>query len=188
MMSLRITASRLAQIVASVGLGMGVSLLANCGPGVPGGDGGTEGTGEGTGGPDFCPIDVGPMMCPDAETDYCECIALECPNDPSFHQIWTSASCTNCHAPDDVGNAPAAELDLRPSEAFLNLVGRNSVQSSLNRVEPGQLVESYLWHKLRRTHLCPAASGEGDGMPPSSIIAEDDLLAIETWICCGAQF
>jgi hypothetical protein len=48
-------------------------------------------------------------------------------------------------------------------------------------------VRSYLWHKLRRTHLCPAASGSGEGMPTTSVLDADAMAEIEAWICCGAE-
>jgi hypothetical protein len=137
--------------------------------------------------PVSCPIEVGPSECPSPGADYCACVEQACPTDPSFHLIWTAAKCTECHGPGDDGMGIPTFPDLQPSVARDNLVGVASEQSALVLVEPGDLVRSYLWHKLRRTHLCPAPAGSGEGMPTTSVLDADPMAEIEAWICCGAE-
>jgi hypothetical protein len=59
-----------------------------------------------------------------------------------------------------------------------------SEQASLARVQPGSLEESYLWHKLKGTHL--DVGGEGEQMPLIGEIDAAELELFETWILGGA--
>jgi len=89
------------------------------------------------------------------------------------------ANC-NCH----FDGAPA---ELSFTDAYANLVNVASTEAAgLDRVEPGVLDDSYLWHKLSGTHI--AAGGSGDPMPaPTGGLAAGSLAVIEAWISGGAE-
>ncbi|NJL72615.1 MAG: hypothetical protein HC888_14120 [Candidatus Competibacteraceae bacterium] len=94
---------------------------------------------------------------------------------------------SGCHEPGGQGEA----LDLR-APASGALVSRSSTQTgSMNLVDGVTYLpsQSYLWHKLRGTHLCrPLVNGTGQRMPaPEACQLTDTLIeAVEKWICCGA--
>jgi hypothetical protein len=103
----------------------------------------------------------------------------------------SSSGCTTgCHG----AATPAAGLPLKPEDdPWCSLVDRpSSGPSPLNLIEPGEPLQSYLWHKLNGTHECPGVDGDGTAMPPppnSCPLAAKDLALfglITEWICCGA--
>ena len=61
----------------------------------------------------------------------------------------------------------------------------SSQLSKMDRIEPGDTANSYLWLKLQGTHT--AAGGSGAQMPKSGSISATDLATIETWITEGAN-
>lgn len=97
--------------------------------------------------------------------------------------IWNASCILYCHA---VGiEPPAGELDLFEN-AYQNVVSQPSGQlPTMMLVSPGDLDESYLWHKLIGTHL--NVGGEGDPMPAyAPPLDEATLGRIEAWILAGA--
>jgi len=90
--------------------------------------------------------------------------------------------CAVCHV---TGQEPGL-LSLVPTKSYGALVGQDSVQSNLKRVEPGNPEQSYLYHKLMGSHL--EAGGEGLRMPfaaPPLNRAQTDL--VKHWIEEGAR-
>ena len=55
---------------------------------------------------------------------------------------------------------------------------------SMNRIQPGSLDESYLWHKLCHTHS--NVGGLGTVMPPNSLLPESEMEVVRSWIVDGA--
>lgn len=85
-----------------------------------------------------------------------------------------------CHEPG--GEWPTQDLLNSP---YFALVGVPSTQSPLNKVEPGSLDDSYMWHKLHGTQF--EVGGSGLDMPKDAMmLAPEDLDVIETWILDGA--
>jgi len=88
-------------------------------------------------------------------------------------------------------------LSLEEGLSYAELVGQPSEQlPSMNRVQPGNPDESYLWHKLNGTHDDVGGSGEpmplawsfseGGGTTDHYPLDEADLNRVERWILQGA--
>ena len=89
--------------------------------------------------------------------------------------------CVMCHLP----GAEQAELLLYP-DAWSQMVGIPSSQSSLSRVEPGSPGKSYLYIKLIGTQ--EAEGGSGLRMPfQQSSLDPAQIEAIRLWIEQGAK-
>ena len=85
-----------------------------------------------------------------------------------INTILAANSCNNCH-----------------SYSHASLVSQGSGQVSMNLVEPGDLSNSYLLHKLNDTHL--AQGGSGVQMPQNGIpLSAAEISTIEEWILAGA--
>lgn len=84
--------------------------------------------------------------------------------------------CVGCHQK----ASPAAKLNLQKGAAPANLVWVKSEQSDLPLVTPGDLSQSYLWHKLQGTHL--EVGGSGVRMPLGGRFDEKSMAAVEAWI------
>jgi hypothetical protein len=92
--------------------------------------------------------------------------------------------CTGrCHVPED---SDSGFLPLGQQEAYEQLVSVPSQQAPvLLRVDPGNLEGSYLWHKLKGTHL--EVGGEGEQMPyAAEPLAAGELDVLAAWIRQGA--
>lgn len=88
----------------------------------------------------------------------------------------------NCHQTEPTLLAP---FSLKLGEAYDNLVGVPSMQvPTMQMVQPGDLQASYLWHKVKDTHL--GVGGEGKIMPPTIPLYEHELAIVEAWILDGA--
>jgi len=88
--------------------------------------------------------------------------------------------CVMCH----MDGADQAKMSLFP-EAWSHLVGVDSTESPLKRVEPGIPDKSYLYRKLMGTHL--EAGGSGLRMPfQQDPLSAEELALIRTWIEQGA--
>lgn len=91
-----------------------------------------------------------------------------------------------CHMESPSGTQVAPFLTLNEGRSLGELVGVASMEApDLARVEPGVPEESYLWHKLRGTHL--DVGGSGEIMPPTGSLEETTIQLIEDWIAQGAE-
>lgn len=92
------------------------------------------------------------------------------------------AKCAGCHYSQPEG------LALYGEAAYDDLVNIPSGQlPSMDRVEPGDLQNSYLWRKLEDSHK--AAGGSGDQMPNpyGEPLTSQELELFRTWIAGGAK-
>jgi hypothetical protein len=92
----------------------------------------------------------------------------------SIQQYVFTPSCTNCHG----ASTPESGLNLSEGASYSNLVGAQSVESNLLRVESGNSAQSWLIKKL-----------EGNGtsmMPPTGSLSRAVIDSIKIWIDSGA--
>lgn len=87
-----------------------------------------------------------------------------------------AASCS-CH----IGGAGGLSFD---GDAYGALVGVPAVGADMSYVEPGDVDNSYLVHKLRGTQA--SVGGGGGTMPPVGSLDDADIETIEAWIAAGA--
>jgi hypothetical protein len=88
----------------------------------------------------------------------------------------------NCHQTTPMLMAP---FSLKIGEAYDALVGVPSGQvPTMQRVKPGSLNESYLWHKINGTQA--EVHGSGQIMPPGVPLRADELDLFGRWIAAGA--
>lgn len=98
--------------------------------------------------------------------------------------IW-NGNCT-CHLQGPSGTMTATVLTLNPDISYGELVGVVSEQvPGMNRVTPGDLEQSYLWHKLQNTHL--DVGGMGTSMPQGLMLNDEAMAVVEAWIAMGAE-
>jgi hypothetical protein len=89
--------------------------------------------------------------------------------------------CVMCHQPYDA----KGELTLHPAGAWKNIVQVDSTQAEMHLVAPGNLEQSYLYHKLVNTHV--EVGGSGEVMPFDASLTAEQLETIRTWIEQGAK-
>lgn len=90
-----------------------------------------------------------------------------------------------CHQQNADGEMTADYMTLNAGMAYGNIVGVPSEQvPTMNRIEPGSLEDSYLWHKLKGTH--ESVGGEGTRMPQLAPLDDDKIATVEDWILAGA--
>ncbi|MCG8424226.1 MAG: hypothetical protein MJE77_40555 [Proteobacteria bacterium] len=65
------------------------------------------------------------------------------------------------------------------------LIGVPSAQSDMNLIEPGNVLASYLWHKLASTQNI--ARGSGSSMPLGTPLSDGDIDLVAEWIDTGAS-
>lgn len=99
-------------------------------------------------------------VIPDYETD--------------IQPIWNQY-CVSCHGGDEPDEG--LSLDLGPEE-LVSVRAQEAPWFSL--VEPGNLGESYLWHKLLGSH--ETVYGRGDIMPPEGALPTGTILIIQDWM------
>jgi hypothetical protein len=87
------------------------------------------------------------------------------------------SACAGCHA----GSAAAGGLDLTDVRTSL---GVTSSHLDMMLIEPGDHLESYLWHKVAGTHS--VAGGLGQQMPPGEVWSGEDVDLLARWIDLGA--
>jgi len=85
--------------------------------------------------------------------------------------------CLGCHS----GKSPEAGLDLSDVQA---LAGVESTQLTMALIEPGNHLQSYLWHKVAGTQAI--AGGLGQRMPVSHEWPQEDIDLLARWIDLGA--
>jgi hypothetical protein len=110
-----------------------------------------------------------------------EGMTVDAPPFADVHQVFID-NCL-CHFENSAGEKEADYMTLNIEVAHQELLAP-SEQASLARVQPGSLEESYLWHKLKGTHL--DVGGEGEQMPLIGEIDAAELELFETWILGGA--
>ncbi|WP_434416168.1 hypothetical protein [Nannocystis pusilla] len=110
------------------------------------------------------------------------------PNQPDLSHavhiqpIWDANCLAGCHTP---GGVSAAWIILS-EDAFASLVERPALElPNMMRVAPGDLDNSYLWHKVTGLHI--EVGGSGVLMPPApaDALSTDDLDTIAQWILQG---
>jgi len=84
--------------------------------------------------------------------------------------------CVACHQT----ASPAGGLSLQRGDAPASLLGVQSNETKLARVEPGDLGRSYLFLKIMGTH--ETAGGSGDRMPLGGALSVADIAVFENWI------
>ncbi|HKU44349.1 MAG TPA: hypothetical protein VJR89_39590 [Polyangiales bacterium] len=90
-------------------------------------------------------------------------------------------SACNCHQSTPL----MAPFGLKPAEAYANLVNKPAMQlPSMLLVEPGDLNDSYLWHKINGTQL--QVGGMGLIMPSTVPLNAEERRVFERWIAAGA--
>jgi len=87
------------------------------------------------------------------------------------------AGCLGCHG----GGSPEGGLVLSDMQA---LVGVTSAQLDMALIEPGNHLQSYLWHKVAGTQAI--AGGLGRRMPVNHSWPEEDVDLLARWIDLGA--
>lgn len=97
-----------------------------------------------------------------------------------------STRCAGCHG--GIGTPQYAgliDLDV-PASAYANIVNVPSAElATMDRIEPGDHMLSYIWHKVNGTHL--TVGGTGDRMPQfGPYLTQSDLDGIAGWIDAGA--
>lgn len=105
-----------------------------------------------------------------------------------IQSIYDSSGCGSCHY--DEGMA----ADLSPirldnaADSYATTVDLDAPQTgnAMKLIKPGSAEESYLWHKIKGTHLDPPSNGSGTGMPPFDALEPAVILVIEAWINEGA--
>lgn len=100
--------------------------------------------------------------------------------------IFQEVCAPSCHSPG--GEWPVQDLQNTP---YFALVDVPSQQAPMDKVEPGSLEMSYLWHKINGSHI--DAGGAGQMMPKAHPmrepveLTEEQFDIIATWILDGAQ-
>lgn len=102
------------------------------------------------------------------------------PTYAEIQAIWDGSCVTGCHAASGI----KADLSLESGASYANLVGKMSIQVTLDIVEPGDTEKSYLWLKLQGTHT--SVGGSGAMMPLGKKLPDAELNAVEAWIVGGA--
>jgi hypothetical protein len=87
------------------------------------------------------------------------------------------ADCFGCHT----GENPEAGLNLLDMQA---LIGVESSQLKMALIEPGNHLQSYLWHKVAGTQSI--AGGLGRQMPVNHEWPKEDIDLLARWIDLGA--
>jgi len=94
--------------------------------------------------------------------------------------VWDEHCTTGCHM-----TLPPVLTSSVSYEELVNAPASSLLANEIDRVEPGSLEESFLWHRLNPTDY---DLDEGDRMPPegSDALTSDELATIEAWILAGA--
>lgn len=105
--------------------------------------------------------------------------------------IWT-INCTGCH--EEPGPSRGLVLvDPDPETTRRNIVNVYAAGPEFDSIAPRHIRpylpgNSYLWRKLRGTHLAAAVMGEGERMPlDGGYLGDDDMHLLRSWIQQGAE-
>lgn len=121
----------------------------------------------------------------DATTDATDTGEMTTASGPSFAtEVWEpilSMKCSPCHT---AGSSGGLMMGMDADTAYAAMVDVKS-SSSLDYVEPGDSVQSYIFHKLSGTQA-EVPMGSGGKMPQVGEITADELATITAWIDGGA--
>ena len=79
------------------------------------------------------------------------------------------------------------DMYLAAGSACAEIVNVPAMESSLDRIEPGSLIDSYMFHKIRGTQWCPEVDGGGSRMPlAGSCLSPAIIGTFRAWILDGA--
>lgn len=108
---------------------------------------------------------------------------VEISHDLDIQPIWDANCRTGCHT---AGGTGAGWFTLDAGAAYDAIVLQSSLElNSLVRVLPGDLENSYLWHKINNTHVEVGGSGTPMPPPPAVPLSAADLATIGQWIETG---
>lgn len=99
--------------------------------------------------------------------------------------IFNGKGCASggCHS----GNSPAGNMSLSSGSSFTNTVGRPAASSPLQRVQPGNANNSYLFRKVSAKTNPGSFSISGSPMPlGGNALSDSQLAALAAWINAGA--
>ena len=85
-------------------------------------------------------------------------------------------ACASCHSSEN----PEAGLDLTE---IRDTVGIQSTHVDMSLIEPGNHLQSYLWHKVAGTQSI--AGGLGQQMPLAAPWSDEDIELLAQWIDLG---
>ena len=117
----------------------------------------------------------------ESRTDYADVI----------QPIWT-INCTGCHEEPDP-NRGLVLVDSDPETTRRNIVSVYAAGPEFDSIAPRHIrpylpAYSYLWRKLRGTHLGGSVLGEGERMPlDGGYLGSADMHLIKSWILQGAN-
>jgi mono/diheme cytochrome c family protein len=107
-----------------------------------------------------------------------------------------SASCSSCHGSSATPQYAGFANIQDPVLGYANTVNQLSTERppnppafsvGMDRIEPGDHLTSYLWHKVNGTRLDPSVGGSGSRMPLiGSFLSAAQIEAIAGWIDAGA--
>jgi hypothetical protein len=104
-------------------------------------------------------------------------------------EVWPllNSRCSSCHG--GIGTpqyAGFANIDDQAA-GYANIVNQPSTEApGVDRIEPGDHLMSYLWHKLNGTQA--SVGGGGDQMPQfGPFFTQGELDGVASWIDAGAQ-
>jgi plastocyanin len=102
-------------------------------------------------------------------------------HDPLIQNIWdNSCGGAGCHNPGLSGG-----MSLHPDNAYDQTVDEPSTQApGLDRIEPFDENDSYLWHKINGTQ--GSVGGGGSQMPLGGSLGATDIELLQQWILDGA--
>jgi hypothetical protein len=96
--------------------------------------------------------------------------------------VWNPPVRCDCH----VGGAGGMKLGATAGEAYAAMVGVSANGAPLNRVEPGDHLTSYVFHKISGTQA--DVGGGGSNMPLGApLFSQTDIDLIAQWIDEGAS-
>lgn len=119
---------------------------------------------------------AGPIQNAAAQTEGCVSTPAATVNYEAQIQPFFDTFCVSCHQ----NSTPTGGLSLQDGTAPGSLINVLNTTEKMVRVSPGDPSASYLYRKLRGTHI--EAGGTGIRMPPAGPLSDREIALIETWI------
>ncbi|MBZ5708504.1 hypothetical protein [Nannocystis pusilla] len=105
---------------------------------------------------------------------------VELSHDLDIQPIWDANCLTGCHT---AGGTAASWFVLDVGAAYDEIVLQSSFEvASMVLVQPGDVENSYLWHKINDTHLEVGGAGTAMPPPPAAQLSSAELGKIGQWI------